>query len=81
MTTPSLSESCFLARYELYEHDADTGIRGFGATPAEAFEAAALALTSAICSPAEVLPTQCVELHCQGVDLEDLFYEWINTVI
>jgi putative transposase len=33
--------------WELFSHDADAGIRGFGATVAEAFEGAALALAMA----------------------------------
>ena len=36
------------ARYEHFSHGADVGVRGFGASPAEAFEQAALALTAAI---------------------------------
>jgi SHS2 domain-containing protein len=81
MREPSSSESCSLPRYELYAHAADVGIRGFGADPAQAFEAAALALTSAICSPEMVFPNHRVELHCQGANLEDLLYEWINALV
>jgi SHS2 domain-containing protein len=40
-------------RWEHFPHDADVGVRGFGATAAEAFEQAALALT-AIVTTAEV---------------------------
>src|SRR5581483_10487881 len=81
MTTSSLSESCSLPRYELYAHDADVGIRGFGADPAQAFEAAALALTSAICSPAAVFPNHPIELHSQAANLEELLFEWINALV
>jgi len=35
-------------RWEHFPHEADIGVRGFGATPAEAFEQAALALTAAV---------------------------------
>lgn len=75
------NENDSLPRYELYSHDADIGIRGFGADPAQAFEAAALALTSAICSPEAVFPNHAVELHFEGADLEDLLYEWINGLV
>ncbi len=81
MKTHAHNESCSLPRYELYAHDADVGIRGFGADPAQAFEAAALALTSAICSPEAVFPNQSFEMHCQGASLEDLLYEWINALV
>ena len=36
------------ARWELFPHDADVGERGFGATPAQAFEQAAEALTAVV---------------------------------
>jgi len=81
MKTHAHNESYSLPHYELYAHDADVGIRGFGADPAQAFEAAALALTSAICSPEAVFPNHSVELHCQGANLEDLLYEWINALV
>ncbi len=81
MKTHTRNESYRLPRYELYPHDADIGIRGFGADPSQAFEAAAMALTSAICSPEAVFPNDPVELHCQGTNLEDLFYEWINALV
>ncbi len=81
MTAPSITESSSLPRYELYAHDADIGIRGFGADPAQAFEGAALALTSAVCPPREVFPNHPVELHCQGASLEDLLYEWLNALV
>src|SRR3974377_1227241 len=42
-------------RWELFPHDADVGVRGFGATPAEAFEQAAHALIAAI-THAEITP-------------------------
>jgi SHS2 domain-containing protein len=39
------------ARWEHYEHDADIGVRGYGATRAQAFEQAALALTAVVTDP------------------------------
>ena len=42
------------ARWEHYDHGADIGVRGFGASKARAFEQAALALTAVITDPAEV---------------------------
>jgi RNA-splicing ligase RtcB len=35
-------------RWEHFPHEADTGVRGIGASPAEAFEQAAIALTAVI---------------------------------
>lgn len=68
------------ARWEHFPHDADVGVRGFGATPAEAFEQAARALT-AVVTQAEVKPEVRVEVDCEGPDLEILFVEWLNAII
>ena len=68
------------AGWEHFPHDADIGIRGFGATPAEAFEQAAVALTT-IVTHAEVKPLAAVEVTCEAPDLELLFVDWLNTVI
>jgi SHS2 domain-containing protein len=67
-------------RWEHFPHDADVGVRGFGATPAEAFEQAALAMM-AVVTDAEVKPLQCVEVACEAPDLELLFVEWLNAII
>ena len=66
--------------WEHFGHDADVGIRGFGATPAAAFEQAALALTAVVTS-AEVKSPTPVEVTCQAPDLELLFVDWLNTII
>ena len=67
-------------RWEHFPHGADVGVRGFGATPAAAFEQAALALTGAVTS-ATVDPKSAVEVSCEAPDLELLFVEWLNRVI
>jgi SHS2 domain-containing protein len=68
------------ARWEHFPHDADVGVKGFGATPAEAFEQAAQALT-AVVTHAEIKPRVQVEVTCDGPDLEILFVEWLNAII
>lgn len=68
------------AGWEHFPHDADVGVRGFGATPAEAFEQAAVALT-AVVTHAEVKPLVTVEVSCEAPDLELLFVDWLNTII
>jgi SHS2 domain-containing protein len=67
-------------RWEHFPHDADVGVRGFGATPAEAFEKAAQALT-AVVTHAEVEPKVPVEVRCEAPDVELLFVEWLNAII
>jgi tRNA nucleotidyltransferase (CCA-adding enzyme) len=54
--------------------------RGWGATPAEAFEQAAHALT-AIVTRADVQPSVAVEVRCEAPDIELLFVEWLNAII
>ena len=68
------------AHWELFPHDADVGLRGFGATPAQAFEQAAEALT-AVVTQAEVKPLVEVGVRCRAADLEILFVAWLNAII
>ena len=66
--------------WEHFPHDADVGVRGWGATTAEAFEQAACALTSVV-THAAVKPQVAVEVTCEAPDVELLFVEWLNAVI
>ena len=68
------------ATWEHFPHDADVGVRGRGATAAEAFEQAAHALTGVV-THAEVKPQISVEVKCEAPDLELLFVEWLNAII
>jgi protein archease len=67
-------------RWEHFPHDADVGVRGFGTTPSQAFEQAALALT-AVVTRAQVEPLSAVEVRCDAPDLELLFVDWLNAII
>jgi SHS2 domain-containing protein len=66
--------------WEHFPHDADVGLRGWGASPAEAFEQAAYALT-AVVTHARVEPNISVQLTRDAPDLELLFVEWLNAII
>lgn len=68
------------ARWEHFPHDADVGIRGVGATPAQAFEQAGLALT-AVVTDAEVRGLTRIDIACDAPDLDTLFYDWLNAII
>jgi tRNA nucleotidyltransferase (CCA-adding enzyme) len=70
-----------LAGWEHFAHEADMGVRGWGATRAEAFEQAALALTAVITEPSLVEPREAVELECEAPDDEYLFVDWLNRLI
>ena len=57
------------------------GVAGYGATPAEAFEQAALALTAVVCDLATVTPAGAVAIDCEEPDLELLFVDWLNAIV
>lgn len=68
-------------RWEHFAHGADIGIRGVGATPAEAFGQAALAMTAATTAPDRVLPRRELTIECAGTDLEDLFFAFLDALV
>lgn len=67
--------------HQTFPHEADIGVRGSGATPAEAFAEAAMALTSVICDPARVVPERAVVIECSAPDAELLLVDWLNALI
>jgi SHS2 domain-containing protein/cold shock CspA family protein len=66
--------------WQHFPHDADIGVQGWGATPAEAFEQAAVALSAAV-TGTEIRPITPVGVACDAADIELLFVEWLNAVI
>jgi SHS2 domain-containing protein len=70
-----------VAAWEHFEHGADIGVRGIGATLAEAFEQAALALTAVLADPAGVTPSTSVEIRCAAPDDEVLLVDWLNALV
>lgn len=69
------------ARWEHFPHAADIGVRGLGATLAQAFEQAALALTAVITDVAHVTAQQAVHIACEAPDAELLLVDWLNALI
>lgn len=69
------------AHWEHFEHGADIGVRGYGATKAAAFEQGALALTAVIAALDDVVPRVRVDLACEAGDDELLFVAWLNALI
>ncbi len=67
--------------WEHFPHEADMGVRGFGATRAEAFEQAALALTAVIADLNTIAPREEVALRCEAPNDELLFAEWLNSLV
>ncbi len=67
--------------WETLSHQADIGVRGRGATLAEAFSGAATALTAAICDPARVAAREAVSIECTAPDEELLLVDWLNALV
>ena len=67
--------------WEHFAHGADIGVCGRGATAAQAFEQAALALTAVVTQPALVNQQATVTVACRAPDLDLLLYEWLNSLV
>ena len=66
--------------WEHFPHEADMGVRGIGATKAQAFEQAALALTHVISDPSKINPAEEIFVSCEAPDDELLFADWLNAL-
>jgi len=73
-TTPTLT-------FEHFPHDADIGVRGRGATLADALAHAAMALTAVVTEPAGVEERESIEIACSVADPEMLLFEWLNALV
>lgn len=69
------------ARWEHFPHGADIGIRGFGPTPAAAFEQAALAMTAAVIDDAPIRPEHAIAIEIEAPKLDLLLVDWINALV
>jgi len=69
------------AHWEHFPHGADMGVRGVGATKAQAFEQAALALTAVVTDLQTIEAQQPIEVECEAPDDELLLADWLNSVI
>ena len=67
--------------WEHFSHDADIGLVGIGATKAEAFRQAAMAMTAVVVDPADVKLTHQVSLVCHAPSDDLLLVEWLNALI
>lgn len=68
-------------RWEHYEHGAGIGVRGFGATKAEAFEQAGLALMAAVTDLRAIGQFELAGIECAAPDDERLLAEWLNALV
>jgi tRNA nucleotidyltransferase (CCA-adding enzyme) len=68
-------------RWEHFSHQADIGVRGIGASKAEAFEQAALAVTAVLTDLRSVHSRESIEIACEAPDDELLLVDWLNALI
>jgi SHS2 domain-containing protein len=68
-------------RWEHFEHGADIGVRGFGASKAGAFEQAAIALTAVVTDPECIAARDSVEISCEAADDELLLVAWLDALV
>ena len=64
-----------------FPHGADIGLRGTGATKAQAFGQIGLALTAVVTEPDRVDARESVEIRCEAPDDEMLLLDWLNSLI
>ena len=57
------------------------GVRSFGAMKEEAFEQAALGLTTVITDPETVRTEEVISANCEAPDDELLFVDWLNALV
>ncbi len=67
--------------FENFAHDADIGVRGRGATLAEALANVGRALTAVVTDPGSVREVLSVEVACAAEDPEDLLFDWLNALV
>jgi SHS2 domain-containing protein len=67
--------------HETIDHTADMGIRGWGATPAEAFEEAAAAMLGLVAERSALGTSSSVRIQRRARDLTGLLLEFLNALI
>jgi tRNA nucleotidyltransferase (CCA-adding enzyme) len=67
--------------WEHFAHDADIGLRGVGASKADAFEQAAVALTAVITDPQALNLREKLQISCEAPDDELLLVDWLNALV
>ncbi len=76
-----MSANRFVSGPEYFEHDADIGVVGRGASVEEAFVAGARAVFALITSIGDVRPAERIELSFEEADVELAFVTWINRLL
>lgn len=69
------------SRFDYFDHDADIGITGHGASMEEAFVAAAQAMFAIMANPSAVSPHQCMDISFEENNLELALVTWLNRLL
>lgn len=67
--------------YVILDHPADMGIEAYGENLKEAFEEAAIALTSIILDMAAIEPSQNRKIEIKASDYEHLLVKWLSEIL
>ncbi|USG99940.1 archease [Thermococcus argininiproducens] len=70
-----------MKKWEHYEHTADIGIRGYGDTLEEAFEAVAIALFDVMVDVRKVEKKEARHIEAEGEDLQSLLYDFLERLL
>lgn len=78
---PDISVPAPVLRWEHFPHEADMGVRGYGATLGEAFAATATAMTAIVTDPEAIEAREHFRFDCAGPDPELLLYDFLNALV
>jgi len=67
--------------FELFEHTADIGVRGFGKTIEESFQECAKAMTSIMFDLNTIQAKESIKVKVSSYDLDSLLVEWLNEIL
>lgn len=67
--------------FELFEHKADIGVRGFGTTLEEAFEECAKAMFSVMVELESVNARESVQVNASARNESELLLKWLNELL
>ena len=67
--------------YELFEHTADIGVRGYGKTIEESFEETAKAMTSILVDLDTIEAKKTIKITAEADSTEELLFEFLNEIL
>ncbi|AEE93760.1 archease [Acidianus hospitalis] len=70
-----------MKKFEFFDNTADVGIKAYGRTLEEAFENSALAVFEVMTDTSKVDPVEERKVTIDGIDLENLLYRWIESLL